>query len=253
MHAILLVGGKGTRLAALLDNLPKALIRVGPHPILEIALRRLRACGFDRITLCVSHLREMIEAEIGDGSRLGLSVDYVVDHNSLGTAAPLSLVPDWTEPAVVMNGDVLSVVDFAALHRSHVADGNAMTVAYLPRAARVSVGLLEMAGDRAVALREKPSFDWNVSCGIYVADPLVRKYLPEGERTDMPALINTLIDKGEPVRGYRVPGAWHDVGTPDRYRRACTEFEADPQLYLDPAAGRAAPPTGRTIIDVELT
>jgi NDP-sugar pyrophosphorylase family protein len=253
VHAILLAGGKGTRLAPHTAARPKALVELGGYPILEIILRRLRACGFERATLCVSHLREMIQAEIGDGRQLGLAVDYVVDERPLGTAAPLLLVPDWTGPAVVMNGDVLTTVDFTDLYRWHRAGESSMTVGYLPRSVSAAVGLLRVAGDDVLSLREKPSFVWNVCAGVYVADPLVRKYLPAGTPADMPMLVNALIAHGEPVRGYPVTGVWHDIGTPARYAQARTDFETDPRRFLEPRPGyAAAAPAAARCVEIEL-
>lgn len=240
MHAILLVGGAGTRLWPYTRDLPKALVRLGRYTILEVILNRLRACGFDRVTLCVSHLREQITKEIGDGRHLGLRVDYSVDERPLGTAAPLLLVEDWTAPAVVMNGDVLTTVDFADLFRAHARRGGRLTVAFQRRRLATSVGVLhvrEDREDRITAMWEKPNFEWNVCLGIYVADPAVRGHIPTNTPTDMPGLIGALIGHDEAVHGYRFTGAWHDIGTPAGYDRARAEFLADEDRYLRPRSG----------------
>ena len=111
---------------------------------------------------------------------------------------------------------------------------------------------MRTVGDRVVGVREKPSFPWDVCAGIYVADPMVRKYLPDDAPVDMPALINTLADRGEPVRAHPFSDAWHDVGTPARYEAARDQFVADTQLYLDPRRTRSAAP-GEGYADRELT
>lgn len=252
MHAILLVGGRGSRLAPYTSLLPKALMSLGRYSILEVTLRRLRACGFVRVTLCISHLGDQIRTEFGDGRQLGLSIDYSVDPVPLGTAAPLLFVPEWTAPAVVMNGDLLTTVDFTELYRAHVKGDAMLTVAYQRRWLSANVGLLRTAGDRVVGIREKPKFQWDVVSGIYVADPLIRKYLPTDAVTDMPTLINSLVEHGEAVQGYLFTGAWHDIGTPARYERARARFLADQQFYLDPRQRRKSDTAEADLIDVEL-
>jgi NDP-sugar pyrophosphorylase family protein len=240
VHAILLVGGKGTRMLPHTRHRPKALLKFGDYPLLEIILRRLRACGFQRVTLCISHLGEMIQAEFGDGARLGLAVDYCVDDRPLGTAAPLRQVTDWTTPALVMNGDLLTALDFTALYQAHVRSECALTVAYQCRWVNSGVGLLRLNGSRVTGLQEKPRFEWNVNSGIYVADPSVRGRIPGDDPVDMPELIGLLIDEDAPVHAYRFTESWHDIGTPARHEEAQRAFLADPQLYLSPAGAGAA-------------
>ncbi|TDB74896.1 sugar phosphate nucleotidyltransferase [Micromonospora sp. KC723] len=250
MHAILLVGGRGTRLMPHTSNRPKALMPLGEHSLLEISLRRLRACGFTRATLCISHLGSMIRSAFGDGSQLGLRVDYCVDDRPMGTAAPLLLVPDWTEPAVVMNGDLLTSIDFGELYRRHVAGDGGLTVAFQRYWVSTGVGLLRADGDRIRRVHEKPTFEWNVCCGIYVADPGVRSYIPSGTPTDMPTLINALADAGVPVNGYAFHESWHDVGTPARYEQARADFLSDPDRYLGSAPSKGAADRPRPELDV---
>jgi NDP-mannose synthase len=241
MHAILLVGGRGTRLMPHTEHLPKPLIRIGDYTILGIILRRLRTYGFYRITLCISHMGEAIRAEIGNGGQLGLSVDYCTDARPLGTAAPLRLVSDWNSPAVVMNGDILTTADFGELYRQHQAGGNALTIAVHRRWLASSVGLVHLRGERVAAVWEKPKFEWNVSAGIYVVDPRVTRYIPEDTRVDMPTLINILIRDGERVSGHRFAGSWFDIGTPADYEEAKARFLANPGMFLDrPAPGEVA-------------
>jgi NDP-sugar pyrophosphorylase family protein len=234
MHAILLVGGKGTRLMPHTEYLPKPLVKLGDYTILEIILRRLHAYGFDRITLCISHMGDAIKAEIGNGRQLGLSVDYCTDTRPLGTAAPLRLVTDWHSPAVVMNGDILTTADFGDLYRHHQDNGGAMTIAVHRRWLVSGVGLVQLLGDKVTAIREKPEFEWNVSAGIYVVDPRVKRYIPEDTPVDMPTLINILIRDGERVGGHRFTESWFDIGTPARYEEAKARFLANPGLFLDP-------------------
>lgn len=230
-HAIVLAGGGGPRPAG---EPPTALAELGEHPLLEITLRRLRATGVRRVTLCVSALGDRIRAEIGEGDRLGLEVDYTQEDRPLGTAGSLRLVPDWSGPALVVNGDVLSAVDFADLFRRHERSRAVLTVAYQRRHVPTSVGMLRLQGDRVRGISEKPRLTWNVVSGIYVADPSVCALIPPETPVDMPDVVTALLGRGRRVRGYGFAGPWHDIGTPERHRRAAEEFTADPRRYLEP-------------------
>jgi NDP-sugar pyrophosphorylase family protein len=240
VHAIILAGGRGTRLLPYTEDCPKPLLPLGSYPILEVILRRLRASGFARVTLCIAHLGDMIRSEFGDGQQLGLSIGYRADPDGpLGTAAPLRLLDDWDTPALVMNGDVLATVDLAGLYQRHLASRSRLTVAFRRCRVPTAVGMVEAPGDQIRAIWEKPTLTWNISSGIYVASPSLRQDIPAGRQFDMPDLIEILLRRGEPVHGYRFTGAWHDIGTPAGYARAEAAFLADPQRYLVPE-----PPAG---------
>ncbi len=165
MHAIVIAGGKGTRLLPFTANIPKALMSFGEFSLLEINLLRLRHAGVDRVTLCVSHLGEMIEEAIGSGDALEIAVDYCHDPSPLGTAGPLRQVPDWDEPALVMNCDILTALDFGRLYRRHVDSGAWLTVATQRRDVVVPFGVIEFAeiGNEVRAITEKPSLPFEVS------------------------------------------------------------------------------------------
>ncbi len=247
MHAIVLVGGKATRLWPRTRSQPKALVRIGQYPILEIIIRRLRDCGFDRITLCIAHLGEMIKREFGDGRHLGVTVDYCTEESPLGTAAPLHLVRDWTTPAVVMNGDILTTVDFADLYRRHTTSGNLLTVAFHQSVLCAGVGVLHVRDGLVQQIWEKPQVEWNISAGVYVADPRVLDYIPRSDAADMPGLINALLADGRQVTGYGFRGQWYDIGTPFRYQKAMKEFLAHPDRYLTADASRRANGSGHRV------
>lgn len=232
MHAIILAGGRGSRLLPYTRSRPKPLMTLGRYSILEILLRRLRSCGFDRATLCIAHLGDMIRDEFGDGARLGLAIDYCIDEPPCGTAAPLRQVPDWDTPAVVMNADILTAVDFAHLHGIHVRSGCLLSVAVRRREVPMDLGVLHVAAGQVRAIWEKPTLAVDVSSGMYVIDPVVRELIPAGSTVDMPDLIESLIGSGEDVYAYRFADAWHDIGTPAGYLAAEREFLADPEHYL---------------------
>lgn len=217
MHAIVMVGGKGTRLLPHTRNTPKALLGVGGRPILEILVGRLRQAGADRVTMCVSHLADAIRQRFGDGSEFGVALDYAFDREPMGTAGPLLLVRDWHEAALIVNGDVLSTIDFAHLHKVHRAGSSLLTVAAHAHRVPVELGVLDIVDGQVIGVREKPELLLDVAAGIYVADPAVREHIPPDRATDMPALITTLTRLGAHVDAYRFSDEWHDIGTPQKY------------------------------------
>lgn len=246
MHAIVIAGGKGTRLRPLTAETPKALMRFGEFTLLEITLLRLRQAGADRVTLCVSHLGEMIERAIGSGDALEITVDYCHDPAPLGTAGPLRQVPDWDEPALVMNCDILTALDFGRLYRRHVDSGAWLTVATQRRHVVVPFGVIEFAetGHEVRAIREKPSLPFEVSSGVYVVDPKARELIAAQEPMDMPAFMRALLEEGHPVEASPFTDVWHDIGTPEDYQAAQRDFAADPTAYLMPRMASPAAKSG---------
>jgi len=246
MHAIVIAGGKGTRLRPLTAETPKALMKFGDFSLLEITLFRLRQAGADRVTLCVSHLGEVIERAIGSGDALDIAVDYCHDPSPLGTAGPLREVPDWDTPALVMNCDILTTLDFGRLHRRHLDSEAWLTVATQRRTVVIPFGVLEVAeaGGEVRAIREKPSLPFEVSSGIYVVDPKARSLIPPQEPMDMPTLMRALLEQGHLVEASAFTDAWHDIGTPAGYQAAQRDFATEPAAYLLPEMARLAATSG---------
>lgn len=241
VHAIILAGGRGTRLRSVVADRPKALVELDGVPVLEILTRRLARSGFRRLTLCVSHLAHLIEDQWGDGSRFGIAVDYTHDEAMLGTAGPLRLVPGWDTAALVMNCDVLSGLDPGVLLAAHRRAGAAMTVAVRPCTIPIDLGVLDLGTDgRVRAVWEKPQLEIPAIGGMYVIEPHVRELLPVGRRFDMPQLIQHVAALGGHVHAHRFTEDWHDIGTPARYERARAAFRSSPEEFL----GTAARPDG---------
>jgi len=225
LQAIVLAGGKATRLRPLTRRRPKALMRIGNHTVLELILARLKAGGFSRVTLCVSHMRDMIIDEFGSGRELGLSIDYCVDAEPLGTAGPLKHVPAWNGPALTMNADVLTELDLAAVYQAHQRKNAVITVACQRREVAVDQGVLEIWGDgQVVGFREKPRYPVDISAGIYVVSPEVRNYLVPDKPTDMSDLITEMIADDQPVFAFPFDEAWYDIGTPSNLEAARQHF-----------------------------
>lgn len=241
-HAIVLAGGRGQRLWPRTRDLPKALVPVGEHSILEIILRQLAAARFTRVTLCVAHLASMIRDRLGDGRQFGLCIDYATDPRPLGTAGPLGMVQDWHDPALVVNCDILTTMDFAHVHHCHVTSRCALTVVAKEREIGIDSGVLDIAGGRVRRIWEKPRVTVSIAAGVYVADPSIRSHLREDAATDMPDLVSSLIANGLPVNCYPWHGEWHDIGTSSSLDEATLAVARRPVAYL--AGGAADGPTG---------
>ena len=226
MKAVILAGGKGTRLAPYTKILPKPLIPIGDMPILEVLIRQFKRSGVDEITLAVSHLANLLQAFFSDGSKYGVKILYSLEDKPLGTVGPLALIPRPTESFFVANGDVLTTIDLKQLFDFHRASGAAATIAMHRRSVKIDLGVIEMDGDHCVTrYSEKPTLHYDVSMGIYVFQPGVIDYIPVGQYFDFPDLVHTLLAQGAKVCGYPFEGYWQDLGNPDDYEQAVADFE----------------------------
>jgi len=226
MKAVVLAGGKGTRLAPYTRILPKPLMPIGDMPILEVLLRQLKRAGVDEAILTVGHLAELLRAFFQDGERLGLTVRYSFEDIPLGTAGPLRLVKGLDETFLVMNGDVLTTLDFAKLIDYHRKSGALVTVAVHSREVKIDLGVLKLNGDsRVVDYIEKPTYNFEVSMGVYVFEPAVVDFIPFNQYFDFPSLILKLLAADRMVKVYRYDGYWMDLGRPDDYEQAVLDFE----------------------------
>lgn len=231
MRAVVLAGGFGKRLAPYTTVFPKPLMPIQGRPVLELVLRRLRVQGVTRVTLAVSYLEELIRAFFGDGSKLGLDIDYYREETMLGTAGVLAQLPDLPDPAVVMNGDVLTTVDLAAVLREHERQGAAMTVVTQPRRVNIDYGVLDVTADGLITgYREKPSLEYVVSAGVNVVSHTAQAALRPNERCDIPTLVERLLAAGHRVAAYRASTYWRDIGRAEDYEAADREF---PEIQHD--------------------
>jgi NDP-mannose synthase len=229
-RAVILAGGRGSRLAPYTTVLPKPLMPVGDRAILDIVLRQLRAAGLDDVTLAVGHLAHLIRAVLGDGSAHGVELRYHEEQHALGTAGPLATIGDLDETFLMMNGDVLTTLDFGELVRAHRAAGNLLTIATHRRVVRSDYGVLHTDGrvaatDRVIGYEEKPELPFTVSMGIYVLEPGAVRYVPPDRSFDLPDLVLVLLAAGEPVGSYLYDGYWLDIGREEDYRRALADCD----------------------------
>ena len=226
MRAVIMAGGKGTRLAPYTSVLPKPLIPFGDYPILEIIICQLRQHGFTDITLAVGYLAHLFEAYFGDGRRLGVKITYALEAQPLGTAGPLALLPDCNAPFLVMNADLLTSIDYVDLYRYHCHEKAALTIALHPKEVHIDLGVIDLDADSCVTnYQEKPSFSYLVSMGIYVFSPHVLPYLPHGCRIDVPDVVRMLLARQEKVSGYVFYGDWVDVGRVEDYMQAAGQYQ----------------------------
>jgi NDP-sugar pyrophosphorylase family protein len=234
MRAVILAGGKGTRLAPFTAVIPKPLIPVSGMPILEIILRQLRLHGFDDIVLCVGYLPQLISAYFGDGRAFGVKITYVTEETPLGTAGPLALVPQARHPILVMNADVLSSVSYSDLFAHHRDTDAALTISLHTKQVKLDLGVLTVGdSSRIVEYREKPSFEYKVSMGVYVVSPRVHAMIRQSrERVDFPDLVSRLIGAHHSISAYTFNGYWLDIGRPAEYEQACADFERLRDLFF---------------------
>jgi NDP-sugar pyrophosphorylase family protein len=213
--------------------LPKPLMPIGDIPILEVVIRQLKLAGFTDVTMAVGYLAELLMAYFGDGRKLGLQIRYSREDLPLGTAGPLGLIDGLDEPFLLMNGDLLTTLDFRALWDYHLARDAFATLATFRRRVLIDLGVIEADDDRWVTgYIEKPTYQYTVSTGIYVFEPGVLNHIPPQKRMDLPDLILKLLACGKRVRAYPFEGLWLDIGRPDDYQQALDEFQRHRAAFL---------------------
>jgi len=233
MKAVVLSGGKGTRLAPYTKILPKPLMPIGDMPILEIIIHQMRHARVNEVILAVGHKKEMFQAYFQDGSQFGIKVNYSFERQPLGTAGPLALISGLDDTFLVTNGDVLTTLEFQKIILNHKKTHAAATIAMHARNVKIDLGVLELNNaNEIIDYIEKPTYNFHVSMGVYVFDPLVLRYIPQNQYYDFPELIRKLIDSGEKVVGYLYDGYWKDLGNPDDYEQAILDFEAYKPQFL---------------------
>jgi len=224
-RAVILAGGKGIRLAPYTATFPKPLVPIGDMPILEVVIRQLRLHGVDHVTLTVNHLATLIAAYFGDGTKFGAKIDYSLEEHPLGTAGPLALLEGLDSTFFVLNGDLLTDLDYGLMLAQHRETSATITVGLYERVHTVDFGVVEVDGAQCISCyTEKPSLKYLVSMGVYVMEPSVLELIPAGEYLDLPTLVNRLLERGVRVHSYHHRGYWLDIGRPDDYQQAQADF-----------------------------
>ena len=233
MQAVLLVGGKGSRLRPYTAVFPKSLMPVGDLPILEVVVRQLKREGFTRLVFAVGHLHEMFRMFFGNGEKWGLDIRYSLEDQPLGTAGPLRCISDLDENFLMMNGDILTDLRYGELFQYHLAHGHPATIATHERQVRIDYGTLDFnSRDELVAYAEKPVLPYHVSMGIYVFSRTAVELIPPNQPVDVPVLMKSLMEHGKIVQCYRYGGYWLDIGRPEDYEIAIEDFERMREVLL---------------------
>jgi len=235
MMAVILAGGKGTRLKPFTMSIPKPLLPLGDVPILEILLKQLARAGFTRIVMTLGHMAPVFQAYFGNGAKLGLKISYVIEEEPLGTAGPLRLIPDLDENFLVMNGDLLTTLDFRDLLQFHCQNKAWGTISLQKRTVHIDYGVVRTAADGTLAeYVEKPTIPYEVSMGINLLNRNCAQFIPASGKYDMPQLMADMRQAGHRVMCYRPDCYWKDIGRFDDYQEASADFEANASRFLSP-------------------
>lgn len=222
---VLMAGGLGTRLRPLTDKIPKPLLKVGQKPILETILESFLDAGFYRFYFAVNYKSQMIEDYFGDGSRFGAEIQYLHENKRMGTAGALYFLPESPkEPILVMNGDLLTKVDFCEFLDFHIEQKAAATMAVREYNYQVPYGVIDFDGERIESIREKPSYSFFVNAGIYALNPEAVACVDKEEFFDMPQLFELLISEGKKTTVFPIHEYWLDIGRMDDFQRAQEEY-----------------------------
>ena len=220
LRAVIMAGGFGERLMPLTKDLPKPMLPVGGRPLLELIIEQLQKAGLRRVNLTTHHKAKAIEDHFGDGENFGVEIRYVKENSPLGTAGSLRTLASSNEPLLVINGDILTRVDFRAMHDFHTAHQADMTVAVTQHDFHIPYGVVETKGADIISISEKPVVQHFINAGIYLLQPSVCQYIPSARPYDMPDLITQMIQEGHRVVSFPVHEYWLDIGQADDYSKA---------------------------------
>lgn len=233
-HAIILAGGKGTRLRPYTVVLPKPLMPIGEYPILEVIVRQLVTYGFDRITMAVNHQAELIKAFFGNGEKWNIEIQYSLEDKPLSTMGPLKLISDLPENFLMMNGDILTDLNFGAFYNEHVATNQQFTISSYKRHQLIDYGVLELdKSNNLMAFVEKPKKDYEVSMGIYMVNKKVLDIIPDGISYGFDHLMLDMLKQGRSVAVKTYDGYWLDIGRPDDYIQAIEQFDTMKHHFIN--------------------
>jgi NDP-sugar pyrophosphorylase family protein len=233
MQAIILAGGKGTRLFPYTNVLPKPLMPIGDMPILEIIIRQLKKYGIIDITVSVGYLAGLIETFFGDGRKFGVKINYSMENEPLGTAGPLSLISPLNETFLLMNGDVLTSLNYTKFIEYHRTKESCLTIGLHSQSYQIPLGYIEHDLNYNVTnYIEKPEYKFDVGMGIYLMEPEILDYIEKGNKLDIPELVMKLISDKKKIVGYPTNEYWLDMGKHEEYDKAINDFEKNRHLFV---------------------
>lgn len=233
-RAVILAGGKGQRLRPYTIVLPKPLMPIGDYPILEVVVRQLVSQGFDHITMALNHQANIIKAFFGDGSPWNIKIDYSLETKPLNTMGPLHLIPDLPDNFLIMNGDILTDINYGELYDYHVRTKKIFTISSYARESVIDYGVLETKTEEGIlsGFREKPRYYFEVSMGVYIANCKVLDYIPQGQPFGFDHLMLKLLEEKQSVNVRKYEGTWLDIGRPDDYEQAIDLFAEQQERFL---------------------
>ena len=232
MQAVILAGGKGSRLRPFTNTFPKPLVPVGDKAILEIVLEQLRYYGVTEVVLAVNHMSHLIRAFFGAGERLGIRIEYSEESEPLGTAGPLRLMKNLDENFLMLNGDILTTFDFADLFRTHVEDERRVSIATFKKEVKIDLGVLHQKDGLLVDYIEKPTESFDVSMGIYAMHRSVLEVIPASGKYDLNEMMLDLRDQSVPIHCYPGNCEWLDIGRVSDFEEATNLFESGRHRFL---------------------
>ncbi|WP_029008255.1 nucleotidyltransferase family protein [Azospirillum halopraeferens] len=225
-RVVLMAGGLGKRLHPLTENLPKPMIAVGGKPLLETIVENFVEQGFHRFIISLNYRGDMIRDYFGSGQKWGVEIEYVYEEQRMGTAGSLALLPEQPDaPLIVMNGDILTSINFVQLLRFHENSAATATMAVYEHSVQIPYGVVEVDGHRLVRITEKPEYRAFINAGIYVLDPAALDHIPRATFFDMPSLFETLGTVGHATAAFPIREYWLDIGNPRDLARAEVEFD----------------------------
>jgi NDP-sugar pyrophosphorylase family protein len=233
-EAVILAGGKGTRLRPYTISIPKPLVPLGDEPVIDILLRQLECAGIRRVHIALGHLANLMKAYFDQtNSQRTIEIRYSFERKALGTVGPIKQIPGLGQTFLVLNGDVLTTLSFKDLLEHHQRERCIATLAVHKRQVPMDYGIIEVAsGSRIVGHREKPSLEVKVGMGLYVFDRRVLDYIPNDQKFDIPELIHVLLRAGEAIAAYESEDYWMDIGRPDDYEIAHRDYTASPERFV---------------------
>ncbi len=220
LQAVIMAGGLGTRMRPLTDDTPKPMLPVGDRPLLEIIVQQLRDAGINRVNVAVHHASEKIADHFGDGSDFGVEITYANEDRPLGTAGALGLLEPPTDTTLVINGDILTQLDFKAMLDYHLENSTELTVAVRRQEFELPYGVVECDGPTVRSVTEKPRLNYFINAGIYLLEPSIYALIPCGESYHMTDLMNRLLAEGRAISAFPVREYWRDIGEPSDYQQA---------------------------------
>jgi NDP-sugar pyrophosphorylase family protein len=231
--AVILAGGKGVRLKPFTMVIPKPLLAIGDLPIVEVVIRQIAAAGIKRIALMLGYMAQLFIATFGDGSRWGINIEYYIEEEPLGTAGSLRMLKNPDKNLLVMNGDILTTLDYRKIIEYYQTQKAWGTIAVTKRQALIDYGVISKTPEGLLdAYREKPVLEYDVSMGINILSSECLSFIPSDKKYDIPHLMTALKSDGKKIICYETDCYWQDIGRFEDYKQASADFVKDPKIFL---------------------